>query len=53
MSTIWRIRVAMRNQEHDWPDYVLKTLYQCYYQPDQDSMLPYPGWSIDSHSQFC
>jgi len=59
MRAIWKIRAALRNLEYDllnWvsrrPDWVQKTSYRCYYPPDQDSYLPYQGWSIDSHTKF-
>jgi len=52
MGTIWRIRAAMRNKDFDLPDWVYKTSYRCNYMSDQDSYLPYRGWSIDSHTKF-
>jgi len=42
----------MRNLEYDLHDRVGKTLYQCYYTPDQDLYLPYRRWYIDSHTKF-
>ena len=52
MGAIWRIRADMRNQGNDMPDWVGKTSYRCEFAPDQDSYLPYRGWSIDSHTKF-
>jgi len=52
MRTIWRIRVAMRNNEYDVPDWVENTSYRCNYTLDGDSYLPYRGWSIDSDTKF-
>jgi len=44
MRTMWRIRVDMRNQGYDLPDWVGKTSYRGYYTPDRDSYLLYRGW---------
>jgi hypothetical protein len=35
------IRADMRNQGHDLPDWVGKTLYRCDYMPDRDQNLLY------------
>ena len=52
MTTIWKIRADMRNQEYEFPDWVQKTSYRCYNPPDRDSYLPYREWEIESPTKF-
>jgi len=52
MGTIWRIRAGIQNQGYNLPEWVGKTTYKWNYTRDQDSYLPYRGWSIDSHKKL-
>jgi len=42
----------MRNHGYDMSDWISMTSYRCNYMPDQNSYLPYRGWSIYSHTKF-
>jgi len=42
----------MKNQGHNLPDWVGKTLYWCNYMPERDWYLPHWEWYRDSHKKF-
>jgi len=52
MRTMWRIRADIRNPGDDLPDWVGMSSYLCNYTPNRDCYLPYPGLSIDLHTEF-
>jgi len=52
MWMMWRIRVDMRNQGDNLPDWFMNTSYWYYSTPHRDSYLPHRRWYIESHMKF-